>query len=785
MRSKKIEQCSDDINSDAIFNVLKYNNKPMDIESLLKNSNISCNNLKQLKSLLIKLVHVHKVVELPDGQWTAAVNVPTLIGYYSVLRSGSGLVKPVEDKSKPVAKNKHTNREMTNSYIYVQSHHVADAWPGDLVRVAISSNHQKTNKRIQGYIVEVIEKKHNTFVVEVEFYAQNFFTCKSTDSRIKAQFQVDVSALATPPQIKELLEVKITERIANNLWSAQAITNFGREDNIHAQENLVKLNHHVPNIFPESVLKEAEKFGQEPSEKEIGARTDLRHIPFVTIDGDSAKDFDDAIHVEKIDKKFILHVGIADVSHYVHSNSALDKEAQIRGNSWYFPSSVEPMLPHALSSELCSLKPDKNRLTLVAKMVFSETGEIIDSSFYSAVIRSAARLRYTDVEQIINHTNPEDLGDSSNLDLEDSPQKSEIISMLEMACELAKKLMGIRAKRGSLDFELPEPEYYFSKNNTILDIKQKKKLFSHKLIEEFMVATNEVVARTLGKSKTPFLYRVHPEPTAAKLADFFQTVQTTGLLIEHSNELSLPEILKSVQNSPKEFLISRLALRTMAQALYQPENEGHFGLASVSYCHFTSPIRRYADIVVHRALKYLLGFSTEPIPTNDNLLNLGPSLNRLERSAMEAEREISRRLGVLFLKNHIGKSFTGIIASVTDFGIFIELDQIPVTGMIHLSALNDDYYEYRPERQELIGIRKGIIFALGQKVQIFVKDINLNRLEINFAFNNNDKVSYKTPKALVKKAKKSKPIKKNIKDTSNYNGKKVRQTSRKRKSHNS
>lgn len=305
--------------------------------------------------------------------------------------------------------------------------------------------------------------------------------------------------------------------------------------------------------------------------------------------------------------------------------------------------------------------------------------------------------------------------------------------MLEEALRLARVLAECRRRRGSLEFSMPEPEYIFDADGRVTDIRRKEQHFAHQLIEEFMIAANEAVARFLEERGLPFLYRVHPEPDPTRLDGLFRTLSATSLapvLPARPDASLIRTVLHEAHGGPQEFLVGRLALRTMPQARYQPINEGHFGLASSCYCHFTSPIRRYADVVVHRALKYALKLDGGPIPAEHKLLALGDQLNRCERAAMEAEREMARRLGTLVLRDRVGEDFDGVIAGVTDFGFFVELDAMPVEGMVRVDSLGDDYYEFDPERQELTGIHTGVRFRLGQRVRTKLVEVNAGRLEI-------------------------------------------------------
>jgi ribonuclease R len=343
--------------------------------------------------------------------------------------------------------------------------------------------------------------------------------------------------------------------------------------------------------------------------------------------------------------------------------------------------------------------------------------------FYTACIRSAARLTYEQVQDFLE-------GKGRVQEASSAAVQASLLA----AAELAALLLSRRKERGSLDFELPEPAYSFDEAGRIAAIVRRERLFSHRIIEECMIAANEAVARFLEERALPALYRVHPLPEAERLTALFRslrTVEWTQPMPQRPSSGDLPAFLRAARGTPQEFLVGRLCLRAMMQARYQPENEGHFGLASGSYCHFTSPIRRYADIVVHRALKYALKLFSGPLVSGGKLLALADRLNRRERAAMEAEREMARRLAVLLLAGRVGEHFDGVISSVNEFGFFVELCALPVEGLVRLMDLADDFYVYDPDRQLLLGRNTGRQFRLGQPLPVVLADVHKGRLEIS------------------------------------------------------
>ncbi|MDR2696397.1 MAG: VacB/RNase II family 3'-5' exoribonuclease [Deltaproteobacteria bacterium] len=605
--------------------------------------------------------------------------------------------------------------------IFIHPAHMGDAWHGDRVRVLLLPG--RRGKSPEGRIVEVLERARREVAAKVLHRVGDEFLCRAADPRLPAMFRVDASALAKRPAKDEVLLVVPGERLASDLWAATASVDFGVEEDVAVQEQLVKLNHQVPRDFPRPVLEEAAAFPEDPAPEDQVGREDLTELPFVTIDGETARDFDDAIFVRKTKRGFRLHVAVADVAHYVRPGSALDKEARERANSWYFPVSVEPMLPPALSNVLCSLNPGRERLVVAVEMDVDGGGVTGAARFSPARIRSAARLTYGQVQDFLD-------GDGrTHRDISAPVQAS-----LRAAAELAAVLLSRRKERGGLDFELPEPAYSFDGSGRIAAITRRDRLFSHRLIEECMIAVNEAVARFLEGRGLPVLYRVHPLPEPERLTALFRslrTVEWTRPMPQRPSAGDLAAFLRAAHGTPQEFLVGRLCLRAMMQARYQPENEGHFGLASGAYCHFTSPIRRYADIVVHRALKYALGLFSGPLFSGGRLLALADRLSRRERAAMEAEREMARRLAVLLLAERVGERFDGVISSVNEFGFFVELADLPVEGLVRLMCLADDAYVYDPDRQRLLGRNTGRQFRLGQPLRVALADVHKGRLEIH------------------------------------------------------
>lgn len=483
--------------------------------------------------------------------------------------------------------------------------------------------------------------------------------------------------------------------------------------------------HAIPFEWPEDVSIEVAKIPQHVTEEQIKGRTDLRALPFVTIDGEDAKDFDDAVYCYKKPKGgFQLYVAIADVSNYVMQNSALDKEAARRGNSVYFPGKVVPMLPEALSNGLCSLNPQVDRLCMVAEMAISSDGKIARSRFYRAVIHSHARLTYTQVGNWLE----QGISDEQHLPL---------WPMLQSLYELYQLLLVTRKTRGAMDFETTETRIEFDEHKKIQCIVPVVRNDAHKLIEECMLAANVATARFLEKAAIPTLYRVHAAPEEDKITALRQFLGELGMQLgggKKPGPKDFQRTMNSIGERPEKHLIETVMLRSLKQAQYLEANEGHFGLAYSAYTHFTSPIRRYPDLLIHRAVGHLL--DKKPVYqfdyTHEDMNRLGKHSSMTERRADDATREVVAWLKCEYMQDKLGHVFNGRISAVTSFGIFVELDEVYVEGLVHITALKNDYYTYDSAKHRLIGTRGGQIYRLGDKMTVLVARVDLNERKIDF-----------------------------------------------------
>lgn len=487
----------------------------------------------------------------------------------------------------------------------------------------------------------------------------------------------------------------------------------------------------IPHQWPKAVNQQIKGLTEEVPEQAKQGRIDLRQLPLVTIDGEDARDFDDAVYCEPLDQGgWQLWVAIADVSYYVRPGTALDDEAQQRGNSVYFPEQVVPMLPEVLSNGLCSLNPQVDRLCMVCEMTISSKGQLEQYEFYQAVMNSKARLTYTKVwgilqgEPALHKRYPEQVPHLRNLH------------------DLYRAVKQARNKRGAIEFETQESKFIFNAQRKIDHIVPVERNDAHKLIEECMILANVSAAQLLEKNQTEALYRVHDEPNADRLSAFTSYLGEVGIshnIGAEAKPQDFTHVVNKIANRPDQELIQTMLLRSMKQAVYSNENIGHFGLALDAYAHFTSPIRRYPDLVVHRAIKGLLDKQQQRKSTTggkrysfDEVEQLGEQCSMTERRADDATRDVADWLKCEFMQDHVGDTFAGVISAVTSFGFFVRISDFHIDGLVHISTLDNDYYHFDEVKQHLIGESFGTVHRLGDLVTVKVAAVNLDERKIDF-----------------------------------------------------
>ncbi|HSX62646.1 MAG TPA: ribonuclease R [Tahibacter sp.] len=485
-------------------------------------------------------------------------------------------------------------------------------------------------------------------------------------------------------------------------------------------------SHDIRHEWPDAALREAAEVEPEVTAAEIAGRKDLRGVPLVTIDGEDARDFDDAVFAEPVSSGFRLVVAIADVSHYVQPESALDKEAYDRATSVYFPGFVVPMLPETLSNGICSLNPKVERLCMVCDMQVDHAGEVTKSKFYPAVMRSHARLTYNQVWKAIGEK-----------DADARAQIGNLMPHIEHLYQLYKVLAKARKKRGAIDFESAEVKFRLAPSGEVVQLGAEPRNDAHKLIEECMIAANVQAALYLSKLRIPALYRVHEPPPEGKYQDLLEFLKDFSLKMPPATEVEPGDfagLIKKIQKRPDASLIESVLLRSQSLAAYQPDCGGHFGLALDAYAHFTSPIRRYPDLLVHRAIRHALakGKPSTYRYSPATMASMAVHCSSSGRRAEEAERDVDERYKCAWMEKHVGSEFDGIVSGVTSFGLFVELVDSKVTGLVHITQLPNDYYHFDPIRHLLTGERRGLKFRLGDPVRIQVLRASLEDRKIDF-----------------------------------------------------
>lgn len=484
----------------------------------------------------------------------------------------------------------------------------------------------------------------------------------------------------------------------------------------------------MPVEFPEKVLNQAERVGKDVSEADMAGRMDLRDWQMVTIDGEDAKDLDDAVSLTEVENGWKLGVHIADVTNYVQEKSALDREALKRGTSVYLADRVIPMLPHKLSNGICSLNAGENRLALSCIMTVDKKGEIVDHVIAETVIRVDQRMSYTSVAKILEAQ-----------DEQERQKYEKLVPMFEQMAEVSGLLRERRKKRGAIDFDFPETKMILDEQGRPVELKPYERNVATKMIEDFMLAANETVAEEYFWREIPFLYRTHEAPEEDKVKKLSTFINNFGYHIHMGNEIRPKEIqklLEKVEGTPQEALISRLALRSMKQARYTPENAGHFGLAAQYYTHFTSPIRRYPDLQIHRIIKENLRgrLSDDRMAHYEKILQeVATQSSEMERRAEEAERETVKLKKVEYMQDRIGEEFEGVISGITKWGAYVELPNT-IEGLVHVVNMKDDHYEYREEQYELVGEHFRNVYKLGQRVRVRVLGADRLQRTIDFEF---------------------------------------------------
>ncbi|KAA5806679.1 ribonuclease R [Thermoanaerobacterium thermosaccharolyticum] len=701
-----------------LFNDENY--KPSRIDNILKMLDVDYSQKGIVEVLLKDLEKDGTIYKTKNEKYALSERLDIIKGKIDATSRGFAFLIPENENIKDIFISKdNLNSAMQNDIVLVRVTKKVEGkkWEGEVVKIL---------KRANATIVGTFEKSRNFgFVIpDDRSITQDVFISKSDTMNAEDGMKVVVK-ITKWPEKRRSPEGKIVEIL-------------GKKDDPGVDVLSVIRSYNIPEEFPKKVIKEAENIQEKISSEEISGRTDLRHLNIVTIDGEDAKDLDDAVAVEKLDSgDYILYVSIADVSHYVKEGSELDKEALNRGCSVYFIDRVIPMLPHRLSNGICSLNPSEDRLTLTVKMKIDRNGNVVDHDIFESVIRSKERMTYTNVHKILEES-----------DEELKERYKDLIEDFNNMKDLAKILLERRKRRGSVDFDFEEAKIIVDEKGKPVDIVKVERNIAHRIIEEFMLVANETVAEHMHWINVPFVYRVHEHPDMEKLMAFNKFIHNLGYHIkgiggDEIHPKALQELIKQVRGKNEQRVVETLLLRSLKRARYSPEDLGHYALATQYYTHFTSPIRRYPDLIIHRIIKENIhGKLNEKRQEHYNkiLNDISLKASERERAADSAEKEIEDLKKVEYMKERIGNVYKAIIANVTNYGFFVELDNT-VEGLVDIDTLDDDYYHYDDETYTLIGERTKRKFSIGDEVYVKVVGANVDRREIDFVLASPDEAT--------------------------------------------
>lgn len=708
---------SSEISEEKILELFRREGRPLSLREIQAALDLSAGERREIGQKIKAMARERVLRKVRGGRYALPDGGRQVSGVLLVHRDGYGFVAG----------------EQGRDDIFVPRRFLRPAMNGD--RVVVRMERDPRTGRPEGHIVSIAERRHASLIGQYnQVHGGGYVT--PVDPALHEDIVVIAGGDggASPGQ---MVVLKIENYPGRNSAATGKVTEvLGDADDPAVEIRVAAETFDLPFTFSADALAEAGRVPLRVNEADLVGREDLRDRPFVTIDGETAKDFDDAVAVERTTAGgFRLWVAIADVAHYVKPGSAIDRDALERGNSVYFPGSCLPMLPEALSNGICSLLPGEDRLVQVAEIGFDARGQRTGARFYAAVIRSRSRLTYSEVKLMLID------GDSDTC-----ARYSDSLDDLRVMAELSELRILRRRERGSLDFDLPTAEILLDLRGRPENIVRSERNLAHRMIEEMMLAANEAVADWLERQSVPLIYRVHDRPGEEKMALFqdFLAHFNQGVAIPESGVTPglLQELLSRVAGRPEERVINHVLLRSLPQAVYSVNNIGHFGLAAECYCHFTSPIRRYPDLVVHRLLKRQSGQKiAAPHKAEASLEEVAARATASERRAMEAERDILNLKKCQFMEQKVGEVFSGLVTSVQAFGFFVELETYFVEGLVHVKSLDDDFYEYEEARQRLIGMRQRRSFEIGDPVRVKVEQVDTARREIGFSLQGGEPVN--------------------------------------------
>jgi len=707
--NKKTNRKHKRLSADIVIKFLTQRNEPANTKSIAETlGRIGKEGRQETFEMLERLRDEGKVTQLSKHRWAMKHAIQEHRGRIVGHVDGHGYVLTDQTKEK----------------VFLRSHEMSEVLHNDIVNVRIVGRDRR--QKLFGQIINVVERG-NDIVVGRYFYESNLHFVVPDDQRIGQDIFI-LPEHTAGAQSGQVVSAKITKNPSKNFQPVGEIIEVLGDYLAPGMEIEIAIRkHQLPHQWPDSVEKQIKGFSTEVSDSDFQGRKDIRNLPLVTIDGEDARDFDDAVYCQPLKGgKSRLLVAIADVSSYVKEDSPLDQEAWQRGTSVYFPNNVIPMLPEVLSNGLCSLNPQINRLCFVCDMVIDSTGEIETYDFYQAVMYSHARLTYTQVSALIDG----------------QPQDSDIPDELHSAIHdlyATSQLLGKnRRKTGTIEFEIPEPLILFDQDRKIDRVVARERNNAHRLIEECMLAANICASLMLDDSNLAGIYRVHDAPDEDKIADARTFLRQFKLLLGGGEEPSpkhFSDVIKQVDDPLIAKIVQTALLRSMKQARYDVENSGHFALNFDSYTHFTSPIRRYSDLLVHRQIRRLLA-NPEAQDDDQKVLQVEKTAEQTsvtERRAEVATREAVQWLKCEFMSHKVGDTLWGVVSSVTEFGLFVELEEFYIDGLVHITSLGQDYYRYDSDRRELVGETTGRVYKTGQRLEVIVSRVDMEQGRIDFA----------------------------------------------------
>lgn len=660
-----------------------------------------------LGNRLRAMIRDGQIIANRRGQYCLVGHIGLVTGIVTGHRDGYGFVTP----------------DAGGDDIYLSPREMREVMHGDKVAVRIARTDERG--RAEGKLVEVLSR--NTLEIVGRYVRESGIGFVIPDNRRFTQSVAVPPAGAKGVKPGDIVVVELTEPPSRDTQPiGRVVENLGEAGGPGIETEIAMRAHGLPFRWPDEALAEAEAWGDRVRPAAKRDREDLRELSLVTIDGADAKDFDDAVWCEPDGSGWRVIVAIADVSAYVPPGGALDTEARERGTSVYFPRKVIPMLPENLSNGLCSLNPGVDRLCMVCDMHVGAGGKVREARFYEGLMRSAARLTYDEVAAILIEG-----------DAELRRRHAKVLSQLEHLHAVWRALAKARARRGAVDFDLPEVSMVFDPKGRVARVEPRHRNDAHRIIEECMIAANVEAARFLEKHKIPTLYRVHAPPEEDRLGTLKEFLGAFGLSLPTRERLEpkhLSALVREVAGRPDADLIETVILRSMSQAVYRPGNIGHFGLALERYAHFTSPIRRYPDLLVHRAIRHIVrgGQPADFVHGKQEMEGLGRHCSATERRADEATREAMDWLKCEFMQDRVGEEFDVLVTGVVDFGLFVQIPEFQIDGLVHISSLGGDYYQRDPVHQRLIGERTGRVFRLSDRLRVRLLRVSLEDRKIDF-----------------------------------------------------